>query len=368
MPKCYLSRVAARFDVLGRFVRGFSATTRTVWTGNRPLTISIRSSDRSGVWLAGLAKLAVGLSAATFLFQADAAEPMKEDLVVPLWSDGAPGALGKEPKDAPTITVRLPKSETPTGALVICPGGGYGGLAMDHEGHQIVEWANAMGLAAVLCDYRHRGKGYGHPAPLQDAQRAIRLTRFHAAEWNIDPNKIGIIGFSAGGHLVSTVITQFEATNESTNTPSANTPSATDRSTNDSIEARSSRPDFAILCYPVISMGSAFTHRGSEVNLLGKDATPETLQRFASERNVRSDTPPTFLLHTLEDKAVPPGNSLVFYQAMVAKQVPGELHIYQKGQHGIGLAKSIPGASDWPLACQRWLHQLGMVSSAQPTP
>jgi acetyl esterase/lipase len=293
---------------------------------------------------------------------------MKEDLVVPLWSDGAPGALGKEPKDAPTITVRLPKSETPTGALVICPGGGYGGLAMDHEGHQIVEWANAMGLAAVLCDYRHRGKGYGHPAPLQDAQRAIRLTRFHAAEWNIDPNKIGIIGFSAGGHLVSTVITQFEATNESTNTPSANTPSATDRSTNDSIEARSSRPDFAILCYPVISMGSAFTHRGSEVNLLGKDAPPETLQRFASERNVRSDTPPTFLLHTLEDKAVPPGNSLVFYQAMVAMQVPGELHIYQKGQHGIGLAKSIPGASDWPLACQRWLHQLGMVSSAQPTP
>lgn len=363
MPKRYLSRVAARFDVLGRFVRGFSSTTRTFWTGNRPPTISIRSSDRSGSWLAGLAKLAVALSAATFLFQADAAEPMKEDLVVPLWSDGAPGALGKEPKDAPTITVRLPKSETPTGALVICPGGGYGGLAMDHEGHQIVEWANAMGLAAVLCDYRHRGKGYGHPAPLQDAQRAIRLTRFHAAEWNIDPNKIGIIGFSAGGHLVSTVITQFEATNASSVPPSA-----TDRSTTDSIEARSSRPDFAILCYPVISMGSAFTHRGSEVNLLGKDATPETLQRFASERNVRSDTPPTFLLHTLEDKAVPPENSLVFYQAMVAKQVPGELHIYQKGQHGIGLAKSIPGASDWPLACQRWLHHLGMVSNPQPTP
>jgi acetyl esterase/lipase len=269
-----------------------------------------------------------------------------EDIQVPLWPEGAPGALGNEPKDVPTLTVRKVESSNPTGALIICPGGGYGGLAMDHEGKQIVQWANSMGLTAVLCDYRHRGKGYGHPAPSQDALRAVRLVRAKASEWNIDPNKIGIMGFSAGGHLVSTVITQFDpGSKEST----------------DTVARESSRPDFAILCYPVISMGSSFTHRGSEVNLLGEKASKETLEQFASERHVRSDTPPTFLMHTVEDKPVPLENSLVFYQAMVAKQVPGELHIYQKGPHGVGLARNIPGTSDWPLACQRWLKQLQMV-------
>ena len=269
-----------------------------------------------------------------------------EDIQVPLWPEGAPGALGNEPKDVPTLTVRKVESSNPTGALIICPGGGYGGLAMDHEGKQIVQWANSMGLTAVLCDYRHRGKGYGHPAPSQDALRAVRLVRAKASDWNIDPNKIGIMGFSAGGHLVSTVITQFDpGSKEST----------------DTVARESSRPDFAILCYPVISMGSSFTHRGSEVNLLGEKASKETLEQFASERHVRSDTPPTFLMHTVEDKPVPVENSLVFYQAMVAKQVPGELHIYQKGPHGVGLARNIPGTSDWPLACQRWLKQLQMV-------
>jgi acetyl esterase/lipase len=272
----------------------------------------------------------------------------QEDLEMPLWADGEPGALGAEAKDMPKITVRKVASEKPTGALIICPGGGYGGLAMDHEGKQMVQWANSIGLTAVLCDYRHRGKGYGHPAPLQDAQRAVRTVRAKAAEWNIDPSKIGIIGFSAGGHLVSTVITQFDTG---------------DKNSSDPIAQQSSRPDFAILCYPVISMGSSFTHRGSEVNLLGESASKETLQAFASERNVRADTPPTFLMHTLEDKPVPVENSLVFYQAMVAKQVPGELHVYQRGPHGVGLARSIPGTSDWPVACQRWLAQLGMTPS-----
>lgn len=274
-----------------------------------------------------------------------------EPKIVPLWSEGAPNALGSESKDQPNLTVYIANSEKPTGALVICPGGGYGNLAMDHEGRQICEWANRMGLTAILCDYRHRGKGYGHPAPLHDAQRAIRMARANATPWNLDPTKIGIIGFSAGGHLVSTVITQFDSGETEASDP---------------VSKESSRPDFAILCYPVISMGSSFTHRGSEINLLGPNANRETLEKFASERNVRPDTPPTFLMHTLEDKAVPPQNSLVFYQAMVAKNVPGELHIYQKGTHGIGLGKTIPGTSDWPLACQRWLHQLGMVK--QPSP
>lgn len=279
----------------------------------------------------------------------DAADPATlalEDLEVALWAGGAPGALGTEPKDIPKITVRRVDSSGPTGALIICPGGGYGGLAMDHEGKQMVEWANSIGLTAVLCEYRHRGKGYGHPAPSQDAQRAVRMVRAKASEWNIDPSKIGIMGFSAGGHLVSTVITQFDAG---------------DKESADPIAQQSSRPDFAILCYPVISMGSAFTHRGSEVNLLGEKASKETLVQFASERNVRSDTPPTFLMHTVEDKPVPVENSLVFYQAMVAKGVPGELHVYQKGPHGVGLAKNIPGTADWPSACGRWLKQLQMI-------
>lgn len=275
--------------------------------------------------------------------RAQAEDPPGEK--VPLWQDGAPGALGKEDKDIPTLTVSPLASSEPTGVLVICPGGGYGGLAMDHEGHQIVAWAKSMGLAAALCDYRHRGKGYGHPAPLQDAQRAIRLVRANADRWNIDPKKVGIIGFSAGGHLVSTVITQFDAG---------------DANSEDVVARESSRPDFAILCYPVISMGSPFSHRGSEVNLLGADASPELLAKFASERNVRPDTTPTFVFHTLEDRAVPVQNGLVFYQAMVEKGVPGELHVYQKGPHGVGLAKTIPGTADWPHACERWLKQLGM--------
>lgn len=301
-------------------------------------------------WLGMACSLLIGAFAS---HAALANEPAPADIELPLWSGKSPGSLGDEPKDQPKITVRLPESATPTGALIICPGGGYGGLAMDHEGRQIVEWANSMGLAAIVCDYRHRGKGYGHPAPLQDAQRAIRLTRAHAKEWNIDPAKVGIIGFSAGGHLVSTVITRFKEP---------------DPTSDEAIGNHSARPDFAILCYPVISMGSPFSHRGSEVNLLGKDASPELLQQFASERNVVPETPPTFIFHTLEDKAVPPENALVFYQAMVAKKVPGELHIYQTGQHGVGLARTIPGTGDWPLTCQRWLHQLGMVTSPQPKP
>ena len=290
--------------------------------------------------------LLLGVFFSVFGFGVMGAEPL-EDSTLPLWGEGAPGALGSESKDVPKITVRRVASEVPTGALIICPGGGYGGLAMDHEGTQMGEWANSLGLTAVLCDYRHRGKGYGHPAPLQDAQRAIRMVRAKSGEWNIDPSKIGIMGFSAGGHLVSTVITQFDGG---------------DKESTDLIARESSRPDFAILCYPVISMGSSFTHRGSEVNLLGEDASRDRLLQFASERNVRGDTPPTFLMHTVEDQPVPVQNSLVFYQAMVAKGVPGELHVYQKGPHGVGLAKNIPGTSDWPMACRRWLMNLGVVS------
>jgi acetyl esterase/lipase len=281
------------------------------------------------------------------------AEPKKFEL--PLWESGAPGALGSEPKDIPMAMVRLPASNEPTGALVICPGGGYGTLAIDHEGHQIAAWANDMGLAAIICDYRHRGKGYGHPAPSDDANRAIRLTRAKSKEWNIDPARVGIIGFSAGGHLVSTILTQTNDAQANESKPDTVSSTKTDSIT-DLISGQSSRPDFGILCYPVIMFGTSETHKGSEKNLLGESADPKLLESFGTHLRVTSAVPPTFLMHTMEDKVVPVANGLAFYDAMIKNKVPGELHIYEYGRHGIGLGSKIPGASDWPEACKRWLR------------
>lgn len=284
-----------------------------------------------------LAQFAVGLMVLhTAICQAQ--EPKHFELK--LWEDGAPGALGSEPKDVPKLIVSLPASDQMTSALVICPGGGYGGLAMDHEGHQIAKWANEIGMAAIICDYRHRGKGYGHPAPSDDANRAVQTVRAMAKEWNIDPTKVGIMGFSAGGHLTSTVLTQFVQ----------GKPDATDP-----IERFSSRPDFGVLCYPVILFGHPKTHRGSEQNLLGENPDPALLASFQNASRVTKETPPTFLFHTYEDKPVPPENSLEFYAAMVREGVPGELHFYEKGPHGVGLGRHIPGTGDWPETLQRWL-------------
>jgi acetyl esterase/lipase len=282
----------------------------------------------------------VGVCLVTSLVAA-AGEPTTE----PLWPEGAPGALGEEAKDKPTLIIYLP--EKPSGAgVVICPGGGYGGLAMDHEGRQIGRWLNEHGIAGFICDYRHRGKGYGHPAPLEDAQRAIRTVRFRAKEFGVDPQKIGILGFSAGGHLASTALTHFDDG---------------DQQASDPILRVGSRPDFGILGYPVIAFDQPFTHRGSQRNLLGPDATPELIARLSNERQVSDQTPPCFLWHTWEDKGVPPENSVVFYQALLAHKIPGELHIYEKGRHGLGLAKDTPGTSGWPAACIAWLENRGIV-------
>jgi len=267
-----------------------------------------------------------------------------------LWEKGAPGALGTDSKDIPIAIVYLPTSTenaAPTGALVICPGGGYGGLAMGHEGTEIAEWANSIGLAAIICDYRHRGKGYGHPAPMQDAMRTIRMTRKNAKEWNIDPNRIGILGFSAGGHLASTILTKFDAG---------------DPSSVDPIEQQSSRPDYGILAYPVIVFGQPETHKGSELNLLGESPDPKLLASLQNASQVTRETPPTFLFHTIEDKAVPPENSIAFYASMIRNSVPGELHIFEKGKHGVGLGKSIPTTSEWSVLCQRWLESRSYIS------
>jgi acetyl esterase/lipase len=286
--------------------------------------------------------VAAGFVSVCLCLSASAAEPT----TMLLWPTGAPGANGDEAKDKPTLIAYLPEKDKATGAaIVICPGGGYGHLAMDHEGKQIGEWLNSQGIAGFVCDYRHRGKGYGHPAPLQDAQRAIRTVRARAKEWGVDPTKVGILGFSAGGHLASTALTHFDAG---------------DSAASDPIAQQSSRPDFGVLCYAVIAFDEPFTHKGSQINLLGKDASPELVASLSNEKQVTKNTPPTFLWSTSEDTGVPPQNSLAFYDACQRNHVPAELHVYEKGRHGLGLAAGTPGTENWPAACITWLKLHGV--------
>ena len=267
---------------------------------------------------------------------------------VPLWPEGAPGAKGTEPKDIPTLTIYLPAADKNTGCgIVVCPGGGYGHLATGHEGEAIGQFWTDLGIAAFVVEYRHAGRGYNHPAPLQDVQRALRMVRTNAKEYGIDPNRIGVMGFSAGGHLAPSAGTHFDAGN-----PDAKDP----------IDRASCRPDFMILCYPVIAFNQPFTHYGSQNNLLGKDADEELVKSMSSELQVTKDTPPTFLFHTTEDTGVPPQNSIVFYLALKEKGVPAEMHIFEKGRHGVGLGQSIPGTAAWPELCHRWLEVRGLLS------
>jgi len=278
----------------------------------------------------------------------NAASPKKEEL---LWPDGAPGAKGSEEGDKPTLTIYLPPKEKATGAaVVICPGGGYGFLAMDHEGHQIAQWLNSLGVAGFILKYRHRnsGAGYGHPVPLQDAQRAIRTVRSRANEWNIDPNRIGILGFSAGGHLASTAGTHFDKGQADAQ---------------DSIERVSCRPDFMILIYPVISFTEWYVHTGSRQNLLGDNPDKNTLESLSNEKQVTPETPPTFLVHADDDNGVPPENSIYFYLALRKAKVPAEMHIYQRGGHGFGLGKKDSAASGWPVCCAAWMRERGLLDN-----
>jgi len=276
----------------------------------------------------------------------NATEPITEAL----WPEGAPGAKGDEAKDKPQLIIYLPEKKTATeAAIVICPGGGYGGLAMGHEGHDIGNWLNSIGIAGFICDYRHRGKGYGHPAPMQDAQRAIRTVRARADEFGVDPSRIGVLGFSAGGHLASTTATHFDKGN-----PEAEDP----------VERVSCRPDFAVLCDPVIAFDEPFTHKGSQRNLLGEDADAELVKNFSNEKQVTSETPPTFLWHTNEDRGVPSENSVHFYLALRRANVPAELHIYEYGRHGLGLARDIPAVSQWPKRCEDWMRGRSFLPKA----
>jgi acetyl esterase/lipase len=266
-----------------------------------------------------------------------------------LWPNGAPGAKGTEDGDIPSLTIYLPQKEKATGAaVVICPGGGYGHLAMDHEGHQIAQWLNSFGVAGFILKYRHSrsGAGYGHPAPLQDAQRAVKTVRARAKGWGVDPNRIGILGFSAGGHLASSAGTHFQ---NRYNEPK------------DSIDRVSCRPDFMILIYPVISFTEWCTHKGSRRNLLGNNPEKELVVNLSNEKQVTPQTPPTFLVHTSEDKGVPSENSVLFYLALRKAKVPAEMHIYENGKHGVGLGQNHGAVSSWPLRCQEWMRGRGLL-------
>ncbi|MGA2748834.1 MAG: alpha/beta hydrolase [Verrucomicrobiota bacterium] len=263
-----------------------------------------------------------------------------------LWPAGAPGALGTNSNDIPTLTAYFPATGTATGAaMVICPGGGYAMLAR-HEGEDYARWLNDQGIAGFVLKYRLSSSGYRHPRMLEDAARALRLVRFHAADWKIDPKRIGIMGSSAGGHLASTLLTHFDAGN-----PDASDP----------IDRVSCRPDIGILCYAVITMGE-FTHTGSRDNLLGQHASAELIHELSNELQVTPRTPPCFLFHTADDSAVPVENSLQFAGALHRAGVPFELHVFQHGHHGIGLGSQTYDPAQWhpwTRDCRRWLKDMG---------
>jgi acetyl esterase/lipase len=272
-----------------------------------------------------------------------------------LWPDGAPGAKGTADGDKPSLTICLPPKEKANGAaLVICPGGGYGHLAMDHEGRQIAEWLNSLGVAGFILKYRHHnsGAGYGFPAPLQDAQRAMRTVRSLAGQWNVDPSRIGIIGFSAGGHLASSIGTHFHVSYYKPR---------------DAIDRASTRPDFMILLYPVISFTEWYTHKGSRTNLLGKHPDPKLAESLSNEKQVTPETPPTFLCLADDDKVVPPENSVFFYLALRKAKVPAELHIYERGGHGFGPGKGKGSVSSWMTRCADWMRGRGLLVKKNTT-
>ncbi len=268
-----------------------------------------------------------------------------------LWPEGAPGATGTEEKDMPSL-IRYPASASmATGAaVVVCPGGGYNMLAMDHEGHQIAQWLNSFGVSAYILTYRLGKNGYKHPIPMNDGKRAIRTVRANAEEWGIDPNRIGVLGFSAGGHMASTLGTHLDSGGADAVDP---------------IDLQSSRPDFMVLLYPVISFTEDYQHKGSRRSLLGEDADAELVASLSNERQVKADTPPTFLVHTTEDTGVPPENSIYFYLALREKNIPAELHVFEKGRHGLGMGSRYSAFSAWPELCEAWMLERGFLV---PTP
>jgi len=266
-------------------------------------------------------------------------------VVIFLWTGDAPGALGQRAQDRPTLTAYLPDPARRNGAsMLVLPGGAYSVLA-DHEGRGYAEWLADHGVAAYVLKYRLGHEGYRHPVMLQDAARGLRLVRAFAKRDGLDPARVGIIGSSAGGHLAATLVTHFDS----------GKPDATDP-----IERESSRPDLGILCYPVITMGE-FTHRGSRKNLLGDNPAPELVQNLSDELQVTAQTPPCFLWSTAADRTVPIENTLLFAAALRRASVPFSVHIYEKGDHGLGLGRPGKPAPPWADECLYWLRERKFV-------
>jgi acetyl esterase/lipase len=262
-------------------------------------------------------------------------------LSIPLWDGKVPGALGDAAEDKPTITVYQPSGDHDAlPAVIVIPGGSYGYLATNHEGRQMANWLNGAGIVAFVLKYRV-GPKYHNPIELGDARRAIRLVRARAKEFGVIPNKIGVLGFSAGGHLASTAETHFDGG---------------DPQAADAIDRVSSRPDFVVLAYPVISLIADYANKSSWQNLLGRDATPEMRRALSNEFNVTPATPPTFIFSSSTDDVAPPENSVVFYLALLRAKVPAELHVFQKAPHGVGLDLDDPSVGEWTSLLMHWLQ------------
>ncbi|MCD8262026.1 MAG: alpha/beta hydrolase [Bacteroides sp.] len=260
---------------------------------------------------------------------------------IPLWPDGAPNSNGLEGEEVnsgegrvgnvtePSMTVY--KASAPNGmAVVMCPGGGYARLATDHEGHDMADWFNAQGITYVVLKYRMPNGN--HEVPLSDAEQAMRIVRSHAAEWNIDPHKVGVMGASAGGHLASTLATHYSS--------------------------GETRPDFQVLLYPVITMDEKYTHGGSRVNLIGKEPSTEMIRKYSNELRVNEKTPPAFITLSSDDTAVPAPNGVNYYLALVENKVPASLHAYPVGGHGWGYRDNFIYKRQWTEELEKWLRNL----------
>jgi acetyl esterase/lipase len=270
----------------------------------------------------------------------------QEPQTIPLWQGRAPGALGDAPEDVPTLTIYMPPNTTgPMTSVIVAPGGGYRTLSMNKEGRIPATYLNSLGVAAFVLKYR-LGPKYRHPIELGDIQRAIRTLRSRAAEWHLAPDRIGVMGFSAGGHLASTASTQFDRGHASAADP---------------IDRASSRPDFAILGYPVISLTEPWTHQGSRTMLLGDNADAGIARRMSTDTLVTPDTPPTFLFHTNADTAVPVENSIHYFLALRKARVPAEMHIFKDGAHGVGMPMNDPALSEWPKVLANWMRASGLL-------
>jgi acetyl esterase/lipase len=292
------------------------------------------------------------LMSSPFLVHAE--QPAGIPQPVYLWPNGVPHALGQGEADRPRLYPFLPEKRSTSTAVLVIPGGGYEHVAIGHEGVQIASWLNAQGIPAFVLDYRVAP--YHYPAPIEDGERAMQLIRAHAAEYGIDPNRLGVWGFSAGGHLASTLGTHCDA-------------DAVKTKAGDAADSESCRPDFEVLAYPVVSMTLPEAHAGSRMALLGPVVDPTLEHRYSNQFAVNAQTPPTFLFATTNDPTVPVENSLDFYRALERAHVPAELHIYDYSNHGCGLCGSITPLSTWPTLLRNWLVQRGWIpADAPPAP